>query len=359
MINSVQNFYKNKKVLILGHTGYKGSWLSGAMKSFNAKVYGISKGVVSTPSNYEVSQISNLTTNYYLDIANFKKFNDVFKKINPDIVFHLAAQSLVRKSYKNPYETWFTNFLGTLNLLEIVRNYKGKKKITSIIITSDKCYKNVNKKQGYKEDEILGGYEPYGASKASVEILYHSYFQSFFKFKTNILSATARAGNVIGGGDWSEDRILPDLFKNYSKDKILTVRYPNSTRPWQHVLDPIYGYAYLAYNLSKKPKNINGQSFNFGPYKQINYSVKKLLNEFVNEIPGLKWKIKKSQKKFYEAGLLNLNSKKTFKMIKWKNKINFKKSVLLTSNWYKKYFKNQNMKEFTKSQIQDYKKYLK
>ena len=234
-----------------------------------------------------------------------------------------------------------------------------KKKIISIIITSDKCYKNVHKKQGYKENEILGGYEPYGASKASVEILYHSYFNSFFKFKANLLSATARAGNVIGGGDWSKDRILPDLFKNHLKKKTLTVRYPNSTRPWQHVLDPIYGYAYLGFKLNKKPKGINGQSFNFGPFKQKNYSVRKLLNEFVNHIPEIRWKIKKTKKKFYEAGLLNLNSKKTFQMIEWKNKIGFKESILLTSNWYKMYIKNNNMKDYTNSQIQNYKTKLK
>ena len=358
MINLVQKFYKNKKVLILGHTGFKGSWLSGVMSDFGARVYGISKGVVSRPSNYEVSDIYKLSKNYYFDIKNFGKFNNIFKKINPDIVFHLAAQSLVRRSYKNPYETWTTNLMGTLNLLEILRNYKGKKKIISVIITSDKCYKNINKKQGYKEDEILGGYEPYGASKASVEILYHSYFQSFYKFKSNIFTATARAGNVIGGGDWSEDRILPDLFKNYSKNKILTVRYPSSTRPWQHVLDPVYGYAYLAYKLNKNSKNINGQSFNFGPYDQKNYSVKKLLNEFTKQMPDLKWQIRKSKKKFHEASLLNLNSKKTFKLINWKNKINFKESALLTSNWYKMYFKIRHMKQFTKSQIQDYKRNL-
>lgn len=358
MINFIERFYKNKKILIIGHTGFKGSWLTGVMSDFGGKLYGISKGIVSRPSNYEVSNIFKLSKNYYFDIKHFKKFNNIFNKINPDIVFHLAAQSLVRKSYNDPYETWSTNLVGTLNLLEILRRRKEKKKIISIIITSDKCYKNVNKKQGYKENEILGGYEPYGGSKASVEILFHSYFQSFFKNKNNLFLATARAGNVIGGGDWSDDRILPDLFKSFKKKKILKVRYPNSTRPWQHVLDPIYGYTYLAYMLNKKPYKINGQSFNFGPYRQKNYSVKELLEETSKFIPSLKWKSVKPNHSFHEAGMLNLNSKKAFKKIKWKNRLSFKESISLTSRWYNSYFKGENMKKFTFSQIKNYKNKL-
>tara|TARA_B100000989_G_scaffold66173_1_gene46009 strand:+ start:3686 stop:4765 length:1080 start_codon:yes stop_codon:yes gene_type:complete len=359
MINLVQKFYKNKKVLILGHTGFKGSWLTAVMSDFGAKVYGISNGIVSNPSNYEVSKINSLSKNYYIDIRNFKKFKNIFKKINPDVVFHLAAQSLVRNSYDDPYETWSTNLLGTLNFLEILKTYSEKKRIISVIITSDKCYKNVNKKQGYKEDEILGGFEPYGASKASVEILFHSYYQSFFKIKKNIFTATARAGNVIGGGDWSKDRILPDLIKTHINKKILKVRNPDSTRPWQHVLDPVFGYAYLGFNLNKKPNLINGQSFNFGPYKQKNYSVNRLLLEINKHIPKLKWKIKILKNSFHEASLLNLNAKKTYKNLKWSNKLNFKQSVLLTANWYNIYFKSKNMKNFTFSQIQNYKKNLK
>jgi len=307
MLKKIRKFYKGKKILIIGHTGFKGSWLTMVLSLFNAKLYGISLNVPSKPSNFKVSKVHTKIKDYRVDIRNFKKLRQKINKINPDIIFNLAAQSLVRESFKNPFNTWSTNFIGSLNLLEILKIRKRRKKITLVLITSDKCYKNINKSQGYKENDILGGYEPYGASKASVEILFHSYFQSFFKNDNKILMASARAGNVIGGGDWSKDRIIPDLIKNLKKNNKILIRYPNSTRPWQHVLDPIFGYIYLGYMLNKNSLKINGESFNFGPLLRKNYTVKVLLNKIQKYIPRIKWKVSNNKNKIIEAGLLNLN----------------------------------------------------
>ncbi|MDC0446026.1 CDP-glucose 4,6-dehydratase [Candidatus Pelagibacter sp.] len=358
MFGLIKNYYKGKKILIIGHTGFKGSWLTLVLKNLGAKLYGISIGIPSVPSNYLVSNVKKNIKDYKFDIRNIKKLKKKINSINPDIIFNLAAQSLVRESFKNPYYTWSTNLIGSLNLLEILKNRKNKKKIIFILITSDKCYKNVNKTQGYKEDEVLGGHEPYGASKASVELLFHSYFQSFFVNNKKIKMATARAGNVIGGGDWSKDRIIPDLIKKYEKKQKLFIRYPESTRPWQHVLDPVFGYIYLGYMLNKNPNKINGESFNFGPYSNKNYSVKILLREIKKYMPELRWNKLKTKKNFFEAGLLNLNSKKTLKLLNWKNKLNFKDSVKLTTEWYIDYFAKKNMQLKSFEQIQNFKKKL-
>lgn len=358
-IEEIKNFFYKKKVLVLGHTGFKGSWLCLALKTFDCKIYGISNSIPTKPSNYILSKVNNFVINYSLDIRDYKKLDKIIKLIKPDIIFHLAAQSLVIKSFENPYDTWTTNAIGTLNLLDILKKNTNKKKLSTLIITSDKCYKNINKKQGYKENEILGGYEPYGASKASAEIIFHSYYNSFLKKKKNIRIATARAGNVIGGGDWSKNRIIPDLIKSIEEDKSLYIRYPNATRPWQHVLDLVFGYIVLLYNLSKNRK-ISGKSFNFGPFNQKNYTVINLLKEFKKNLKILNWKVDISKIKFKEANLLNLNVKKTFKLIKWKNILSFKDTVKFTADWYSKYLTNKaNMQNFTLEQIKIYKKKIK
>ena len=235
----MSNFYKNKKVLITGHTGFKGSWLSLYLHLLGSKVYGISLNPIEKFNNFHISNIKKiLQKNYIFDLRNYKKFKKTVNFIKPDIIFHLAAQPLVSISYKNPHLTWTSNLISALNLCEILKSYT--KKVTCLIITSDKCYENLELKRGYSEHDRLGGKDPYSASKASVEILCKAYFQSFFKDKKNIKFATARAGNVIGGGDWSIDRLF-HLIKSIQK-KNLNIRNPKSTRPWQHVLEPINGY---------------------------------------------------------------------------------------------------------------------
>lgn len=357
--NKLRKFYKNKKVLVMGHTGFKGSWLTACLKNYQAKVFGISNKIPTNPSNYLVSGIDKLIhKDFRQDIRDYKKLNKKINSIKPDVIFHLAAQALVKESYINPHNTWTTNVLGTLNLLEILKNNEFKKKVIVVIITSDKCYKNINQKKGYKENDILGDHEPYGATKASAEILFHSYFQSFFKNKKKLRLATARAGNVIGGGDWSNNRIISDLFKSIRTGQTLIIRYPKSTRPWQHVLEPIFGYLTLAFKLAKEERNVNGESFNFGPNLKKNYTVVDLLNQIRNYLPVLRWKFDKTKNKDREAGLLNLDCTKSMKILKWKNILNFDETVKMTAVWYNSYLKKKNMKEITIDQIKKYESYF-
>ena len=353
----IENFYKNKKVLIIGHTGFKGSWLTVCLKSFGSKIYGISIDVPTIPSNYELLKINNTIKDIRLDIRNYKKLQKKILLIKPDIIFHLAAQSLVKESFKDPYKTWTTNLIGSINLLEVLKNLEIKKKMSVVIITSDKCYKNLNLYKRYKESDLLGDGEPYGASKAAIELAFKSYFESFLSKKKNLRLATARAGNVIGGGDWSKDRIIPDVIKSLSFKKKLKIRYPNSTRPWQHVLEPIFGYMILANNLYKKNEN-NGQSFNFGPYFVKNYKVIALLKEFKKYLPKIKWINDIDKKKVHEAGLLNLNSGKAYDKLNWKNILNFKETIKMTAEWYECYLNGKNVKKKTLDQINFYKKKL-
>ena len=351
------NFYKTKKVLIIGHTGFKGSWLTVCLKNLGSKIYGISIDVPTTPSNYKLLKIQKQIKDFRLDIRNYKKLKKKILLIKPDIIFHLAAQSLVKESFNDPYKTWTTNLIGSINLLEVLKNLQIKKKMSVVIITSDKCYKNLNLNKRYKENDLLGDDEPYGASKAATELAFKSYFESFLVKKKNLRLVTARAGNVIGGGDWSKDRILPDIIRSLKSNKTLRIRYPNSTRPWQHVLEPIFGYLSLANNLYKETTN-NGQSFNFGPYFIKNYKVIALLKEFKKYLPKIKWIKDDNKKKVHEAGLLNLNSDKAYKKLKWKNTLNFKETVQMTAEWYDSYLKDKNVKKKTLDQINFYKKKL-
>ncbi len=353
-IDKLYKFYKNKKILIIGHTGFKGSWLSISLKMMGAKIYGISLDVPTKISHFKLLKLNKLVKDYRLDIRDQKKLKDKIIKIKPDIIFHLAAQSLVKKSFSDPFETWTTNFSGSLNLFEILKNIQIKKRMGVVVITSDKCYKNLNQYKKYSETDLLGDSEPYGASKAAVEIAFKSYFLSFFKYKNNLRIATARAGNVIGGGDWSKNRIIPDLISSINKKTTLKIRYPKSTRPWQHVLEPIYGYLFLGYYLYLKKPLTNGESFNFGPNFLKNYNVIELLKAFKRYLPKLTWKIDKKKLKVKEANLLNLNSSKVQKIIKWRNILSFSETVRMTASWYQKYLRKEDISRLTTDQIKFY-----
>jgi CDP-glucose 4,6-dehydratase len=292
------NFYKqfkNKKVLITGHTGFKGSWLTSWLVMLGAKVTGLSINIPTTPSHFKAIKLKNKINHKKVDIRNLKLLKKTFKKYQPDYVFHLAAQSLVKKSYYDPIYTWETNTIGTLNVLESLREIK--KNCIAVLITSDKSYKNLEIKRGYKENDILGGKDPYSASKASAELAIQSHISSFFPLKkTKVLVGIARAGNVIGGGDWSENRLIPDCVKSWSKNKRVLIRNSQSTRPWQHILEAVRGYLLLALTL-KKNKKLHGEAFNFGPENTKNYSVIfliKLMKKYWKEIS---WKMHNKKKK--------------------------------------------------------------
>ena len=247
-----KNYFRNKKIIVTGHTGFKGSWLTLCLNLLGAKVLGISKDYPTSPSHFKDLNIKKNIQNKIFDITNLKKTKKIFKEFQPDYVFHLAAQAIVSKSFRDPISTFNTNTIGTLNVLESLREVK---KCKAVIITSDKSYKNLEIKRGYSENDIIGGNDPYSGSKGAAELIINSYIKSFFINKKRIKIAIARAGNVIGGGDWSTDRIIPDCVKSWYKNKKITIRSPKSTRPWQHVLDAIRGYLILAIKLDDKKIN--------------------------------------------------------------------------------------------------------
>ena len=352
---SILNSFKNKKILITGHTGFKGSWLALLLKSLGAEILGASKDIPSSPSHYKACKNLQNIKSKKIDINNYNSIKSIIFNFKPNFIFHLAAQPIVKRSIKEPKKTWSTNTIGTINILECLRFYK--KKINVIIITSDKVYYNFEKKGSYKETDILGGKDPYSASKASAEIAIKSYFETFLKDKKNIRISIARAGNVIGGGDWSEGRLIPDCVKAWSKKGVVKIRNLKSTRPWQHVLDVIYGYVTLAIKLSKSRK-INGEAFNFGPSTNKDYNVGDCLREIKKNWSGIKWNKLAKKKKFKEAGLLKLNSAKAYKELRWKTRLNFSETIKLTADWYKKYY-SKNRRVITNNQIEYYLRKLK
>ncbi len=331
------NLFKDKKILITGHTGFKGSWLLLSLQKLGGKILGISKDVTTEPAHFDIIK-KNFKTKFF-DIQNYHKLNKAINGFKPDYIFHLAAQSLVKKSYKKPFETWKTNLNGTLNILEVLKNYK--KKVIVVLITSDKSYKNIEKRIGYKETDEIGGIDPYSASKSATEIAINSYFNSHLKLKKNLSIVTARAGNVIGGGDWSDDRLIPDCVRSWSKKKTITIRNPNSTRPWQHVLEAVWGYIILSIFLKKNKKKFNGEVFNIGPNHRKNYRVIDCLKIFQKYWPNVKWRIKKD-KTTKETNLLKLNCSKMKIYTGWETILDINQTIKLTADWYKNFYKKKN-----------------
>tara|TARA_Y200000002_G_scaffold380880_1_gene393440 strand:+ start:4226 stop:5302 length:1077 start_codon:yes stop_codon:yes gene_type:complete len=352
-----RKYFNKKKIIITGHTGFKGSWLTLWLNKLGAKILGISLETPTSPSHFKILNLNKKIISKKIDIRNLNKLKKAIKDFKPDYVFHLAAQSLVHKSYKSPIKTWSTNTIGTINILESLRELN--KKCTAIIITSDKVYKNLEIKRGYKENDLLGGVDPYSASKASAEIAIHSYIKSYFSKNSNVRVGIARAGNVIGGGDWSYDRLIPDCVKSWSRGKIVSIRNPKSTRPWQHVLEALSGYLIFAVNLKLNSK-LHGEAFNFGPNQKNNYNVLNLLKESKKNWIKANWKIRKSlsSKNFSESKLLSLNSNKSKKFLNWKSVLNFSQTLKLVIDWYKKFYSSNQKKILSSSQIDYYEKII-
>jgi CDP-glucose 4,6-dehydratase len=347
--------FKNKKVVITGSTGFKGSWLCTWLTYLGAEVVGLSDELISNPSNYSASSVSDFILDYRIDICNSEKVKLLIEKVQPDFVFHLAAKALVGKSYQNPIETMTTNAIGTANVLEALRGLD--KKVVAVMITSDKAYDNVEWIWGYRENDRIGGKDPYSASKGMAELVIRSYVESFFsKDNSNIRVGITRAGNVIGGGDWAIDRIVPDCIKASIKGNTVNIRSPLSTRPWQHVLEPLSGYLCLAKDLYLDNKN-HGEAYNFGPSADQNFSVGELINEMSKYWDQIKWNdVSKNQENFHEADLLKLNCDKALHDLEWKSVLTFEETVKMTVNWYKEFYQDQalSMRDFTVSQIELY-----
>lgn len=348
-LNQVLNYYKNKRIFITGHTGFKGSWLSFLLDQNGAVTKGYSLNPKTKPSLYNSLKFSNNHSSVISDIRNDLSLKKELKNFKPDFIFHLAAQPLVIDSYDDPKDTFETNFTGTLNILESIRDLDLC--CTVIIVTTDKVYQNNEDNISFKENDKLGGKDPYSASKSAAEILISSYTSSFFK-DSRVKIASVRAGNVIGGGDWSKNRLIPDLVRSIFENKQLIIRNPKSTRPWQHVLEPLYGYLQLGVALNKKNNEFQG-SWNFGPEKGDNKSVNEILNIAKSLGFNLEIKFEENNSK-KEAKYLSLNIEKAKYKLNWKPKWNSKIALEHTLNWYKDFYNDNDASLLLKNEILSY-----
>ena len=326
--------YQDKRVLVTGHTGFKGSWLSVWLLELGATVCGLSIDVPTTPSHFDALNLSKFMTDLRGDIRNFQEIQAAIQKESPDIVFHLAAQPIVQRGYTDPRLTFETNMAGTLNVLEACRLSASVQSL--VIVTSDKAYRNMEWEWGYRESDSLGGDDPYSASKGAAELVCRSYSESFLNEMPRM--ATARAGNVIGGGDWSLARIIPDCVRAWADGQTVTIRSPRSTRPWQHVLEPLSGYLCLGAELLQSER-YSGESFNFGPDAKVIQSVSELLHTFSNYWENALWKIDTSESsQTKEHKLLKLCCDKALVELGWHAALDFNDTIQLTAEWYKGFY---------------------
>ena len=355
MENLFSGIYKNRTILVTGHSGFKGSWLVYWLKQMGGKVIGYSLEAPTYPNHIGLLNLDICSV--IGDIRDFNKLNQIFEIYKPDIVFHLAAQSLVRLSYENPIETYEINVIGTLNVLEVCRINNVK---AIVNITSDKAYENKEWIWGYRENDQMGGYDPYSSSKGCADILASSYRNSYFnikdyKVKHNTLLATCRAGNVIGGGDWAKDRLITDVMVSVSQNKKVSIRNPKATRPWQHVLEPLSGYLHIGQKLLEEKVEF-GDAWNFGPSDEQSITVEEVVKNVRKHWNKIGYDINSDPNQLHEANLLKLDCSKVHILLKWKDVWNSNITFEKTVNWYKSYYEeNKNIltSEDLKSYIKD------
>ena len=349
------DFWKDKKILLTGHTGFKGSWMSLWLQEVGAKVTGYSDSIPTNPSLFEVAEVEKGMNSIIGNVKDLEKLKKVISDYEPEIVIHMAAQSLVQGSYENPVETYSTNVMGTVNLLEAVR--KSEKTKVVINVTSDKCYEEIEVERGFKETDPIGGHDPYSSSKGCSELITSAFRKSFFENKNSqkISLASVRAGNVIGGGDWAENRLVPDIMKGILKDESIKIRNPNFIRHWQHVLDPLNGYMILAEKLWNNEENYS-ESWNFGPIDDNAKPVSWMLDKF-NEYweNGINWQ-QDTNEFNHENNFLKLDSTKSKTRLGWMSKIDLELAIKLIVDWYLEFKNESNMNKITKKQIQFFSK---
>lgn len=350
------NVYKGKNVLVTGHTGFKGSWLAAWLMRLGAQVIGYSRDVPTTPSMFGVLGLADRIDHHVGDVRDLASLREVIRARRPDFVFHLAAQAIVSTSYSDPVDTITSNAIGTMNVLEALRTMDFP--CVAVLITSDKCYDNVEWVWGYRETDPVGGRDVYSGSKGAAELVIKSYFHSFFaKPDCPVRIGIGRAGNVIGGGDWARDRIVADIMRAWSEQQVVEIRSPNATRPWQHVLEPLSGYLTLGMALARSSE-LHGEAFNFGPRAEQNHTVLQLLGDL-----GRRWGFDDAGKAyrvtgnipFHEAGLLKLNCDKALFHMKWEPNLAYPETVRLVADWYAGYYRdNADMLQLTQEQLATY-----
>jgi CDP-glucose 4,6-dehydratase len=344
-------FWENKKVFLTGHTGFKGSWVSLWLKSMGANVKGYSLVPSTTPNIFTEANVAEEMESEVGDIRDLDKISKSMSAFNPDILIHMAAQPLVRLSYKDPVNTYTTNVIGTVNVLEAARKCVNLKAIVSI--TTDKCYENNEWEWGYRENEAMGGHDPYSSSKGCAELVTSAYRRSFFGTENTASLASARAGNVIGGGDWADDRLIPDILKAFERSEPVVIRNPLSTRPWQHVLEPLSGYLVLAQELYLKG-DAYAEAWNFGPKdedcKPVNWILDKMVSKWG---AGASWELDKENNP-HEAGFLKLDCSKAASRLKWQPKWNLEETVNLIIDWHQLYLNKQDVKVQCLKEIKKY-----
>jgi CDP-glucose 4,6-dehydratase len=350
-----KNSFAGKHVLVTGNTGFKGSWLTVWLLKLGARVVGVSKDIPTVPSMFEELRLREEIDHHELDIRDLSRLAELVMKKQPDVVFHLAAQPIVSRSFQDPIETLSSNVMGTAHVLEALR--RSGHPSTVVIITSDKCYDNVEWVWGYRETDRLGGKDIYSGSKGAAELVFRSYLDTFFR-NGNVRLATARAGNVIGGGDWAVDRIVPDCMRAWSQGQPVTIRSPLATRPWQHVLEPLSGYLALAQGLMEHPKGLHGESFNFGPNSDQNHTVQRIIEDLSSHWdfarPEDAYRVT-GQTAFPESALLKLNCDKALHLLKWLPTLVYPRMIGMVGSWYRAYYRQgEPMHDLTLGQIAAY-----
>ena len=352
-----KEFWNNKKVLLTGHTGFKGSWLSLWLQKLNANVIGFSKSIPTNPSLFELANVKNGMTSITGNICDYDKLEGVIKEYKPEIVIHMAAQAILRESYSNPIETYSTNVMGTVNLLESIKKIDNVKVILNV--TTDKCYEPNESSKGYVETDRLGGYDPYSNSKACSELVTSSFRNSFFNPKEfdqhGVSLASCRAGNVIGGGDWGKNRLIPDIMRGILNNETIKIRNPNSTKPWQHVLDPLNGYLTLIEKSWSSGYEFS-EGWNFGPLendeKTVKWIVEKLIGQYSKDIEL------DLNNNLHEENYLRLNCTKANSRLGWIPKLNLEQGLEWIIEWYNQYEQNKDIREVSEQQIEKFQKLL-
>lgn len=351
VVSGFLSAFVGRRVMVTGHTGFKGSWLAFLLKELGADVLGYALPPTEPDSHFIMLKLDQSIRHVEGDVRNFDRLNATMGQFEPEFVFHLAAQAIVRESYLNPKTTFDTNVSGSVNVLEAVRYCESVRSL--VYVTSDKCYENVEWVWGYRENDGLGGHDPYSASKAAAEMVFIAYSRSFFIHRPALGAATVRAGNVIGGGDWAAGRIVPDCIRAITSGEPIRLRNPDATRPWQHVLEPLSGYLLLAVKLRESPSSFAG-SWNFGPSSSETRTVLELAQEIIGRFGRGTIEIEPGDNNRHEAQMLQLNCDKAYRKLGWGPRWNFEKTVTVTADWYKEILDGIDATAVTRRQLHDY-----